>query len=774
MQVKIHILILGIMLVFLTGSFTQAYASQADPENSADFIIRIPYEYIQSVHEIDDIEIASETPFKSIDVIVSSDQLFLIKQQNIPYELIPDLQYNPVAAAAYHSFPEMEHFLQNITEQYPSITDLFSIGSTYENRNIWCLEISDNPGIDEEEPEILFMGVHHAREWPTLEICLHIIENLTSNYEKNPEITSLIQQRRIFVVPCVNPDGYVYDHDEYDGVNWWRKNRHYLPDFNEYGIDLNRNYGGSSNGNPIGMWGSLGMSHNPSSEVYCGAQQFSEYETQAIQRFFINQSICASISWHTYAELVMWPWGYIGDEQTPEASYISQVGQNIASRITNQDETGTYTPTQSAGLYPTTGDTTDWMYGYSHYVLGQPHFSFTIEACTSFHPNQEVLPQVCRENYDGALYLLKEAENISQLTPRVLPPIITNITKKSDQTILLEWMQKNPNAQAERYQLDALSDFYVNTDDSSLSSECWNLTGFTIDSSQGHSPDGCYYSQNKNAMVSSMTTRFPIPITSGMNLSFWCKYNIKQPLDKAFVEISTDGRYYQVLDGFTGLCNEFQYKEYSLEEYVGSSLFIRFRYRADASYGLYGFYVDDIYPVARFDRITTVSDDIREPFFEIDEPVEYQEYYRVRGYNQVFGWGDFSMIHAYNNNPSPPTILGPNSGSFNETYEYSFNAIDPEEDQLYYYIDWGDGTIDEWIGPYESNEVATIEHTWLASGRYVIQAQAKDASGKLSGWSTLRVSMPRERMLFSLPWVLEEFIEQYPFLSYFFNTPLNH
>ena len=132
------------------------------------------------------------------------------------------------------------------------------------------------------------MGLHHAREWPTVEICLHIANNLTSLYGVNSTITSLVNNRRIWIVPCVNPDGYYYCHDQ---GHDWRKNRHYFPQYGTYGVDLNRNYNGSSDGNAWGAWGSIdsaSVTHDPSDEVYCGPGPTSELEIQAISNFFAD------------------------------------------------------------------------------------------------------------------------------------------------------------------------------------------------------------------------------------------------------------------------------------------------------------------------------------------------------------------------------------------------------------------------------------------------------------------------------------------------------
>ena len=96
----------------------------------------------------------------------------------------------------------MEDFLNEIRNKYPEITNLYSIGKTYEDRDIWCLEITDNPGVDEEEPGV-YMGLHHAREWPSLEICLYIADILTSNYGLDSEITEIVNNIFLKVNPLI-------------------------------------------------------------------------------------------------------------------------------------------------------------------------------------------------------------------------------------------------------------------------------------------------------------------------------------------------------------------------------------------------------------------------------------------------------------------------------------------------------------------------------------------------------------------------------------------
>jgi len=748
-----------IMVIILLLSLSVLQVSGTDYSDSNNFfvlnddkiIIRIYYEN-DDVFIPKNCDVISKFPGDFVDVLIDKSELEYLIRINLNFSIIKNEYMNQMLNGKYHKLDEMESILMNISQDYPDITKLFSIGLSYENRNIWCLEISDNPGNNEDEPGILIMGVHHAREWPTMEICLNIADQLTINYGISENITDLVNNRRIWIVTCVNPDGYYFDYDLNGGDQWWRKNRKYFPNFKTYGVDLNRNYAGSCNGDIFGMWGSSGMSHNPENSVFCGFDIFSESETQAIRDFIINNEICAVLSYHTYGELVMWPWGYSTNSKTPDDQYLSQIGTEIALRITNQDKDGTYTPTQAAGLYPTTGDTCDWVYGYGNYVLGRSIFPFTIEACESFHPTEDVLEQVCQENYEGAIYLIKEAENISNLNPRVIPPIFTDIQFSEEGDYLLNWIEKNPEANVEYFQLDELEEFEMIFDDSETENELWNLSDFIVTDDKFNSISSSYKSHTNDNHVSSMTTNYPLPIFDDTSISFWCFFDIEEYYDMAFFEVSKDGRMYDVVDTFTGKSRGWIFKNYDLTEYDGESIFLRFRYSTDDYTHGKGFYVDDIYPIPIFNKITVLSDNLNSNNYEIKNKSDGIYYYRLRGFNSIHEWGDYSIIKRvvnqfdYNKPPSPPIISGRLNGKSGDDYEYSFISNDVDDSEIYYYIDWGDGINTEWIGPYESGELIYLNHTWNDKGEYTIRAKSKDLNNVESYWSTLEISMPLNKL----------------------------
>lgn len=700
-------------------------------------------------------EVVGGRPGEWLDLIVPQSEMHRMASsgRDVTVLLEDVAAHSRRVAGDYHSLAQMEEALQEIASLYPDITSLYSIGTSYENRPIWCLEITDNPGEEEREPGVVFMGLHHAREWPTLEICLYTAQMLTSHYDISPEIRDIVQNRRIWIVPCVNPDGYYYSHDQ---GNDWRKNRHYFPETDTYGVDLNRNYPGACNGDPRGAWGSLGsasVTHHPAYSTYCGPAPFSEREARAVCSLFVEHNVSASITWHTYGELVLWPWGYSENARAPDHDYLSYVGREMASRIASQSGSGTYTPEQAAGLYPTTGDTADWAYGYAHYVQGTTTFTYTIEACQEFHPPASALEQVASENFEAALFLLEEAENISRMTPRVLPPFIAAMSSDPDGNYTVFWEERNPAARVSHFQLDELSGLEWVIDHAETDDGYWSQDGFSVTSTRYHSPDRSYGAPLGNEEVAAMTTVQPIPVSAGQNLSFWCWYDLEEDWDYAFVEVSRDGRCYEVVDSFTGRSDHWEYREYALNDYVNESVFIRFRYTTDSRTTGQGFFVDDISPVADFASVNTLAEAIPDTHYEITGKEDGIYYYRVRGYSQPHGWGDFSVLRpmrvgqADNAPPEPPSITGPGRGKIGRAYDYTFHSTDPEGDLIYYFIDWGDGSDSGWLGPFASGESITVSHTWGEQGSYHITAKARDQQGVQSPWGTLQISMPRARFL---------------------------
>jgi thiol-disulfide isomerase/thioredoxin len=119
-----------------------------------------------------------------------------------------------------------------------------------------------------------------------------------------------------------------------------------------------------------------------------------------------------------------------------------------------------------------------------------------------------------------------------------------------------------------------------------------------------------------------------------------------------------------------------------------------------------------------------------------------------------------------NNPPEKPEITGPTSGNYSENHEYEISTIDPDGDELYYYIDWGDNTDSGWLGPYSSGVAITANHIWSEQGIFIIKVKAKDTDDAETDWTWLEVTMPKQFILQNLfKQLLQFFPTLYQYLS---------
>jgi len=639
------VLSLGVVLSLLVASVS-LFVATAHADTGKKMLVRLNTTTEEQMESLPAwLDIAGARPLEWTDVVIWEDQLEEITELGIPLEILSgDLEARMAAVAGqYHSFPQVVTILQNLVNDYPSIVKLDTIGVSYLGNPMFLLKISDNVGVEEEDEEnVLFMALHHAREWPSLEVALFIADSLTSAYGVVPAITNIINSQQIWIIPCVNPDGYIYTHDQ---GHDWRKNRHYFSEWNSWGVDLNRNWGGSIDGNRIGQWGSVqgSISNHPDQEVYCGPGPVSELEIRAVRDFSLEHDFIFMVTYHTYGELVLYPWGYTYSS-APDNTLLSSVAVEFANRIGGQ-YSGHYTPQQASDLYPTTGDAVDHFYGWDLNVGGSNTVPFTVEIGESFQPSQSYLDQIVRENWDGAYYLLGVAENVrSALTPKVMPPLMDPMGSNNSGAYTVNWEQSNPAAQASKYQLDELTGYQVYEDDAESGSGLWTLDGFTMTTARSHSPNHSFYSTTQASNQSViMKTQYPYYVEHGDSLTFWCWYETENLWDYAFVEVSRQGKEWELLESFTGSQMNWQRKALSLEDYDGEWIFIQFRYITDDNIEETGIYIDDILPVPDFDTATTLSTNITDEFYNITGKPSGTYYYRVKGYNTARGWGDFSQ-----------------------------------------------------------------------------------------------------------------------------------
>ncbi len=303
-------------------------------------------------------------------------------------------------AGVYHTVAEVESEIAQLVENYPDLISSESIGTTFEGRPVRAVRISSQ-GDDANLPTFFVCGMHHAREWISVEVPMGLIHQLVENYASDPEIRALVDSREIWVIPVLNPDGLEYSQTK---KRMWRKNRRKNSD-NSYGVDLNRNWGY--------QWGKKGASTRPSSDTYRGTEAFSEPELVALRDLALRERPTASLSFHSYGQLVLWPCSYDYDV-APDDLVLAHHAREMA-------KLNGYEAKQSAGLYPASGDFDDWFHG----VLGA--MSYTFELGKQFVPDEAKVPGIVEKNLKAVHYYLKNCADVLPLLSHQVPEATTNV-----------------------------------------------------------------------------------------------------------------------------------------------------------------------------------------------------------------------------------------------------------------------------------------------------------------------------------------------------------
>ena len=352
----------------------------------------------------------------TVTTTVDAAGLARLQRQGLEPLAIAPLDFPP-EDSAYHNYAEMRTAIDQTAAAYPGITRVITAGLSLEGRPILAVKISDTPHADDpSKPAVVFMALHHAREHLTVEMALEVIRLFTENYGRDPALTNMVNTREIWVLPNVNPDGGEYD--VATGVyQYWRKNRRPNPD-GSIGVDLNRNYGY--------RWGGSGSSGWPDDETYRGPAPFSEPETQVVRDFVVaHPNITAAITFHTYAELILYPYGYTYDDLPPDMDAADlQAFKVLAGYMAG---TNGYTPQQASDLYTTSGDTVDWLYG-ARRIFGFTFEMYPVSYNPGFYPPGADIERETRRNDPAVTYLTGVADNprkVIGLGGDVISPTVT-------------------------------------------------------------------------------------------------------------------------------------------------------------------------------------------------------------------------------------------------------------------------------------------------------------------------------------------------------------
>ena len=338
---------------------------------------------------------------------------------------------------AYHSYAETVAELDSLAAAFPDLCRLESLGQTGEGREILALKISDSPHQnDPSEPDVLIAGNHHAREFMSVEVPLHLARTLLSGYGTSPQITHLVNDREVWIVPLLNADGHVFQEDRAASDQWvppgWRKNRRLNLDAT-VGVDPNRNYGF--------QWGydEDGSSGDGADETYRGSAAFSEPETQAIRRLVERQRFVVSLSYHSFGKLLLYPWGYTRDVLADDQPVFAVLADSMVRG-------NGYRPGNAffGTIYKTNGEMCDYLYGEINTRKPRSTFAFTVELnnqSEGFWPAESVIAPTCAAMLPLNLFALEAAGGVRGwlAPPR---PLLTANQDPADRTrIDLHWTQ---------------------------------------------------------------------------------------------------------------------------------------------------------------------------------------------------------------------------------------------------------------------------------------------------------------------------------------------
>ncbi len=299
------------------------------------------------------------------------------------YDIYDPIHYKGKGYSNYTNYTELEARLNALATGYPDIVTLTDLGPGVQGtHNVWLLKISDDVGSDDpDEPNAMLTGVHHAREPMSLEIPLYFAEQICAEYGSDPDVTDIVDNIELYIIPLLNPEGYNYD-DVTNAVpkKYWRKNGYDWPNPNYpddhgggegTGVDPNRNY--------TYMWGydNYGSSPNWWSQSYRGVAAASEPENQYIISLCESKDFVAAFHYHQFGQIFLRPFAYNGTAPpSDDLAIFTEIYEGYRDAILA--ESGVYFDYDVGSA---NGTAYDYMYG----EFGA--FAYTVEICEEFYPD---------------------------------------------------------------------------------------------------------------------------------------------------------------------------------------------------------------------------------------------------------------------------------------------------------------------------------------------------------------------------------------------------
>ncbi|WP_305405708.1 M14 family metallopeptidase [Photobacterium leiognathi] len=316
----------------------------------------------------------------------------------------------------YLSYQDTINFLTEAMEKYPHLIRLQNIGQTHEDRPIMMVTLSQDVAYADLKPALLYTGTIHAREWIGIELAVNFIQYILDNYPSNPDVVEALTRNTLYMVPCLNPDGFEYSRQHF---SFWRKNRRDNKD-GTFGVDLNRNFGVN-----------FKRSFDTQSNIYSGPEAFSEPETQAIKTFVEeHKNISIALDYHSQGN-VFFPAHKFNHEAEIEGTDLNILCANMAHKIhkvTNR-QYGIHRGKPPANLIHGSGRE----YYYDRGIL-----SSVVEVGSRNIPDYLVnMTQSVNENIPALLYALNSAIDYSELAPS--RPENFTIKQVDDTQVELVW-----------------------------------------------------------------------------------------------------------------------------------------------------------------------------------------------------------------------------------------------------------------------------------------------------------------------------------------------
>ncbi|MEA2063965.1 MAG: M14 family zinc carboxypeptidase, partial [Gemmatimonadota bacterium] len=245
-------------------------------------------------------------------------------------------------------------------DRHGIISRRIEIGRSLWDKPVWMVRVSDNAHLDEDEPEVFYNSLIHAREGMSLMTLLYYLRYLVQSYPEADSVREVVDSREMYFVPIVNPDGYEINWQKYNSEgSWglWRKNARDVNSDSVLdsrdGVDLNRNFDY--------MWGydDRGSSSDSRRNDYRGTGAFSEPESRVIQDFLAGREMVTALNYHSYANVILYPFNYI-NELPPD----SLLYKRLSELLTSDNGYRTGNAARALGsTYRANGEMTDWMYG---------------------------------------------------------------------------------------------------------------------------------------------------------------------------------------------------------------------------------------------------------------------------------------------------------------------------------------------------------------------------------------------------------------------------